>query len=353
MNSNGARPTPSSASANDAASLSRRLAEAEAALRRIPSRGGQIESPTRIVWVQILAKGGQRLLTTPSAVYGIKRKVGEAKSTHWIYVPRRATAASQVLFGTGGIISSVAVTDPGLCYITPPTVTVAPPPPGGTQAELTATVVNTGQLEGVYVTACGSGYVSSPVVDIAAPPPGGVQAFGSASVRDGKVTGVRITSPGRGYLVAPAITFTGAGGAGAAATAVLTSGGITLAITNAGAGYVTSPAVTIEQPPQRPIPMPPSVADDAPAEWADGVGWGTIVGGSLTGGLIADGAVLIVHDDRSLVPWGLSGEGGGAVPLSRPPDSILSWYQTRVRLTIADADADGVLDAWVPMGGGA
>lgn len=304
-------------------------------------------------WVQILTKGGQRLLTTPSPVYGIKRKVGEAKATTWIHAPRRATATSQVVFGTGGIVSSVSVTDPGLGYVTPPAVTVAPPPPGGTQAVITATVVNTGRVEGAYITACGSGYSSPPLVSVAAPTPGGSPSFGQAILRDGKVVGVHVTGAGRGYLTAPAITFTGGGGSGAAATAVITAGGVTLAITNPGAGYVSSPAVTIAQPPQRPIPMPPSVADDTPAQWADGVGWGTIMGGSLTGGLIADGAVLIVHDDRSLVPWGLSGEGGGAVPLSRPPDSVLSWYQTRVRLTIADADADGVLDAWVPMGGGA
>jgi hypothetical protein len=98
--------------------------------------------------------------------------------------------------------------------------------------------------------------------------------------------------------------------------------------------------------------MPPGVADDTPANWADGIGWGLIKGGSLTGGIATYAAALIVHDDRSLVAYGLMGEGA-YVPLSRPADSILTWYETVVKLTIADADADGVLSMWVPMAGGA
>ena len=49
---------------------------------------------------------------------------------------------------------------------------------------------------------------------------------------------------GSGYTTPPAITFTGGGGTGAAATCVLSSDGVgTITITNAGSGYTTAPTM--------------------------------------------------------------------------------------------------------------
>ena len=69
------------------------------------------------------------------------------------------------------------------------------------------------------------------------------------------VTGVTITNPGSGYISAPTVTFFGAGGTGAAGTAVLGTGAqagqvVSVTITNPGSGYLSAPAVTFSVAPQ-------------------------------------------------------------------------------------------------------
>ena len=336
--------------------LQRRLVDAERRLDRVPARWAQAAAPPSAPvypWVQILAKGGQTLVIVAPKVYGIKRKAGEAKATSWIYLPRRATATAVLGSGaTAGKVESAPLSDIGSCYISNPTVAVGAPPVGGTQAVITAAFSDGGQVDGAYITACGTLYGNPGVAVTFSAPPSGVTAAGQARVRDGKVVGITITGSGSGYVTAPTITVAASDGGGtlASAVAVLNKGKVTLTVTNQGAGYVTAPAVTIALPAQQPIPMPPQTADDVPAQWADGIGWGIIQGGSLTGGLATAQPALICHDDRSLVAYGLMGEGGSyLVPYSRPPDSTLTWYQTMIKLTIADANADGVISAWVPM----
>ncbi len=120
---------------------------------------------------------------------------------------------------------------------------------------------------------------------------------------------------------------------------------ITLAVTTAGSGYLTAPVVYIPEP----TDIPSSEA------YADGIGIAQVMSGPLyTPSLPAPAVgsqVIVVHDDRSLVAYGLMGDGP-AVPFSRPPDGVATWYQTLVKILGADADADGVLPAWVPMFGG-
>jgi hypothetical protein len=61
-----------------------------------------------------------------------------------------------------------------------------------------------------------------------------------------EVQGINLISGGYGYSSNPAITITGGGGTGAAATAVLTDGVITeINITSRGTGYTSIPTVTI------------------------------------------------------------------------------------------------------------
>ena len=75
----------------------------------------------------------------------------------------------------------------------------------------------------IDITNGGSGYTSAPTVTVAAPtgPGVAVRATASATVENGVVTAVRILSSGSQYEVVPAVTFSGGGGADAAATAVL------------------------------------------------------------------------------------------------------------------------------------
>ena len=61
---------------------------------------------------------------------------------------------------------------------------------------------------------------------------------------------INITGGGSGYVSAPLVSFAGGGGAGAAATAVISGGSVTrIYITNGGTGYATAPTVTIAPPP--------------------------------------------------------------------------------------------------------
>lgn len=63
------------------------------------------------------------------------------------------------------------------------------------------------------------------------------------------VSSVTVVSGGAGYTTAPAVTFSGGGGTGAAATAVITDGVVTAVnVTNGGSGYTTDPSVTIAAP---------------------------------------------------------------------------------------------------------
>jgi len=75
----------------------------------------------------------------------------------------------------------------------------------------------------IDITNGGSGYTSTPTVTVAAPtgPGVAVRSTASATVENGVVTAVTILSSGSQYEVVPAVTFSGGGGADAAATAVL------------------------------------------------------------------------------------------------------------------------------------
>lgn len=337
----------------DRGPLDRELRALRDRARQVPADWPDYEPPPvqLLPWCSLLTKGGNTVVSTPAEVYGIKRYAGETKATTWKFINRRATATAAL---TDGSISALTLTDCGLGYAptpaSPPTVTVSAPPSGGTQAVVTATVNADGdRVEGAYPTDCGSGYTYASVV-FDDPPTGGVTATGLCVLRDGKVVAITITNKGRGYDEDPVATITG-DGSDAAATAVRGKNTITLAVTNAGADY-TSITITVAAPPIGVTPAPPSVADATPDDWDDGLGWGTINGGSLAGTLTAGAAVLICHDDRGMVAYGLMGDGAGSAPYSRAPDSILTWYQTLIKLVDADPDADGVLSAWVPMSGG-
>jgi len=75
----------------------------------------------------------------------------------------------------------------------------------------------------IDITNGGSGYTSAPTVSVAAPtgPGVAVRSTASATVENGVVTAVTVLSSGSQYEVVPAVTFSGGGGADAAATAVL------------------------------------------------------------------------------------------------------------------------------------
>lgn len=82
------------------------------------------------------------------------------------------------------------------------------------------------RLQTITVVNRGSGYTSAPVVNIAGGNPA-VPATATATISGGRVTTVTITNPGSFYKTTPEvqISFTGGGGTGATATAIITSPG--------------------------------------------------------------------------------------------------------------------------------
>jgi len=130
----------------------------------------------------------------------------------------------------------------------------------GTAATGIASLCASGAVQTITITNMGKNYSTPPQVAFSSAPSGGVTATGIASItfdypgcfggNDGRVAAVLLTNAGCGYTEAPWITFSGGGGAGAAATTgICTTGSIqTITITGGGSGYTTAPRVIIDGP---------------------------------------------------------------------------------------------------------
>jgi hypothetical protein len=109
------------------------------------------------------------------------------------------------------------------------------------------------QVASVTMISQGSGFASAPAVIFDPPFPGGAgtsTAMGTAQIdSNGHVTGVTLIPPnmgGQGYTTNPGITFTGGGGSGASATAIMSPTSLSgIAITDPGFGYTSAPTITI------------------------------------------------------------------------------------------------------------
>ena len=123
-------------------------------------------------------------------------------------------------------------------------------------ATATATI-GTGGIKKIFLDHDGSGYTSVPTISIAAPPAGGTQATAVGVLTTmNNITSLEyiyLTHAGVGYgNTAPIITISGGGGTGAAATCSLVPAGKkglqVINITNHGVGYSTTPTVAISLP---------------------------------------------------------------------------------------------------------
>ncbi len=151
----------------------------------------------------------------------------------------QATASATV----SGIIASIAVDDGGSGYTSTPVVSFS----GGGGSGAAATAVLTGVVTAITVINGGENFDSAPTVTIAAPDiAGGTQAVATASLDTG-VTSIAVTGAGSGYTSPPAVSFSGGGGSGAAAIAIISGGAITaIQITNPGTGYSGAPDVAFD-----------------------------------------------------------------------------------------------------------
>lgn len=92
--------------------------------------------------------------------------------------------------------------------------------------DVVASFQPSGEVESATVTAGGSGYTSAPTVAFSGG--GGSGAAATAVLTSDAVTSLTITDPGSGYTSAPTIAFSGGAGTGAAATANLSDGAMTV-----------------------------------------------------------------------------------------------------------------------------
>ena len=148
------------------------------------------------------------------------------------------------------------LTDDGINTIQGPTQTLTLVGAGVT-ASATAVIFD-GGVRFFKISNRGGGYSSIPTVGVSSAPAGGTTAVGIASMIGGinvcnlnvnpklqSVQRVDVVNSGAGYTVAPSVRFSGGGGSGAAATAIIGDGVVGIVtITAAGGGYTDSPNIT-------------------------------------------------------------------------------------------------------------
>lgn len=98
-----------------------------------------------------------------------------------------------------------------------------------------------GPLTGLTLTNGGSGYTSVPAVTIT----GGGGSGAAATVQVSGISAITVTNGGSGYISAPAVTITGGGGTSAVASATITGVVSSIRVNNPGSGYTSVPIVTI------------------------------------------------------------------------------------------------------------
>lgn len=145
----------------------------------------------------------------------------------------------------GAVNTTVTITNGGLNYTYPPIVVFAAPPAGGIQATGICALTG-GVVSSVTVTNQGAGYVGgAPVISFINDPREGVNnvttGYNAAAIATltgaGTVTGLVCVDHGQGSLAAlPTLAFSGGGGASAAATTIMCWTITAYAAGTAGAG---------------------------------------------------------------------------------------------------------------------
>jgi len=139
-----------------------------------------------------------------------------------------------------GSVASVRVVDGGEGYSAPPTISM------GGNATATATIK--GYIQGVIVNEGGI-YSSAPSVNFSGGGGSGATAV-AVMARSGnslRVSSVVVTNTGSNYTSSPTVSFSG-DGSGGAATAVLNASVDSVSLTSGGSGYGDHPAVTADGP---------------------------------------------------------------------------------------------------------
>jgi hypothetical protein len=141
-----------------------------------------------------------------------------------------------------GTISAININPGSYTALSAMTITVDAVPSVDT-ATATVSLTGTSITSTFTITTAGSGYTTAPIISFSGG--GGSGASATAVVTSGTVTGITLVSGGSGYTSAPTISFTGVG-SGAVATSTLTGTSISsVSLTNPGWYYTTAPLVSV------------------------------------------------------------------------------------------------------------
>jgi uncharacterized protein len=146
----------------------------------------------------------------------------------------------------------------------------------------------------VAVTTPGTGYTSAPTVAFSGG--GGSGAAATAIVSGGAIIGVTVTNPGTGYTSAPTVAFSGGAGTGGAATA---SSGV---IANA---VVTALAPVLERLKGVAIVQGPTSSRQAWIDWRETIQSHRIIPGSANDVLVLEGTSILTRPADSRIAGAL------------------------------------------------
>lgn len=128
--------------------------------------------------------------------------------TVFISLPNQDSAAASAIanIDSGGSIASITVSDGGSYYVAVPNVTVDSAPVGGTTAELTAIVLKN-RINSFSITEAGLGYTSPPTITVGQPT-GSKSQFQATAVANlntvtKKLQSISMTNAGDFYLGTP------------------------------------------------------------------------------------------------------------------------------------------------------
>jgi hypothetical protein len=215
------------------------------------SAGGawDLDYPLDWKWTRIQLKGNN---ATPVAVNGDSTDGSQAcwNGRTQMSTPTSYTDGCQ----PSGGVTSIIVDTPGTLYSSAPTVTLTGGAGTGATATAEVEAEETGVITAVTVGNGGVGYTTPPTVTFSSGAATAVAVLattGSTEVTGGTVTSTTVVDGGSGYTTAPTVTFAGGGGAGATATAVLSTTGTltttgyvnTATVTTGGSGYTSAPNV--------------------------------------------------------------------------------------------------------------
>jgi hypothetical protein len=150
----------------------------------------------------------------------------------------------------GTINTTVTITAAGSGYTYPPQLVISAPPSGGLQATATCTISG-GAINAVTVTNQGAGYVTAPTITVIndyrdTVGSGGVLTVNSTLTNSGALTGLYPIDPGTALTSVPTLSFSGGGGASAAATAIMNFSVTGYTVGTAGAVYTGTPYITAD-----------------------------------------------------------------------------------------------------------